>query len=135
MDYGGICLLIMGSSYPPILYGFACGPVYPARNFFLCLITISCSITFLTLMLPSLNKGDVRTCRAITFISLGISAALPFVYFYLFSGYNQEFYLPTITVLPYLYGGAAYIIGAIIYSMRIPEYYYPKKFDIVGASH
>lgn len=135
MDYGGICILIMGSSYPAILYGFACGPVSTARNFFIILITTSCSLTFLTLLLPSLNKGDVRVCRSITFFFLGFSAGLPLAYMFIFDSANQQFYLPTISAYPYLYGGIAYSIGATIFGTRVPEKYYPVRFDLLGASH
>jgi adiponectin receptor len=32
-------------------------------------------------------------------------------------------------------GGAIYIGGAIIYSLRIPERFFPYKFDFFGSSH
>ena len=32
-------------------------------------------------------------------------------------------------------GGAVYIGGALIYVFRIPERWYPKKFDKAGSSH
>jgi adiponectin receptor len=32
-------------------------------------------------------------------------------------------------------GGAVYIIGALIYVFRIPERWYPMKFDKAGSSH
>jgi adiponectin receptor len=28
-----------------------------------------------------------------------------------------------------------YILGAIIYALKMPEKYYPKTFDIWGSSH
>jgi len=31
--------------------------------------------------------------------------------------------------------GVLYIIGAVIYALRIPERFAPGKFDILGASH
>ena len=35
----------------------------------------------------------------------------------------------------YAIGGALYVGGAVIYILRIPERWYPGKFDICGASH
>lgn len=32
-------------------------------------------------------------------------------------------------------GGIVYIAGAMIYGFRIPEKFYPRKFDILGSSH
>jgi adiponectin receptor len=80
LDYGGICLLIMGSSYPPIFYPFACEEVYGARNFFLALITFTCSAAFIACMLPAMAKPEWRGVRGSLFILLGISAAAPMFY-------------------------------------------------------
>jgi adiponectin receptor len=32
-------------------------------------------------------------------------------------------------------GGVMYIVGAIIYMLRIPERWFPNRFDYFGASH
>jgi adiponectin receptor len=32
-------------------------------------------------------------------------------------------------------GGFMYLAGAIIYATKFPERYFPKTFDIYGASH
>jgi adiponectin receptor len=34
-----------------------------------------------------------------------------------------------------LYGGMVYIGGAAILSLRVPEKFFPRTFDLVGASH
>jgi predicted membrane channel-forming protein YqfA (hemolysin III family) len=48
---------------------------------------------------------------------------------------NQNPYkLPT-DVIWYSIGGLVYIIGAILYIVRIPERCSPGKFDYCGASH
>lgn len=36
---------------------------------------------------------------------------------------------------PWGVGGAVYIGGAIIYVLRIPERWFPVKFDLIGNSH
>ena len=80
LDYAGISILIMGSSYPPIFYVFSCEPVFWIRNMFLALITTSSSLCFIATMHPSMNKPHLRAVRATMFVVLGISAAFPFVY-------------------------------------------------------
>lgn len=135
LDYGGICVLIMGSSYPPIFYVFSCGPILEGRNFFLVLITLTSCTTFFMLMLPAMNTNKFRMCRSITFSILGLSAGLPFIYVALNSGRYKQFYLPTRDGLIWLIGGIIYIAGALIYGFRIPEKYYPFKFDLMGSSH
>lgn len=85
LDYGGICILIMGSSYPPILYPFACRPVFEARNLFLALITSTCAAAFVVTMMPSMNQPKYRAFRGFLFIILGLSAAAPLIYLNFFA--------------------------------------------------
>jgi adiponectin receptor len=80
LDYGGISILIMGSSYPPIYYVFTCEPVYWHQTFFLILITATSTSCFVVTMLPSMNTPKWRPFRGIMFIVLGLSAGIPFVY-------------------------------------------------------
>jgi len=47
----------------------------------------------------------------------------------------EQYLNPKADWVPMLIGGAVYITGAIIYAMRIPEKWFPKKFDLLGASH
>lgn len=89
LDYGGICILIMGSSYPPIFYAFSCGPIIQGRNFFLILITVTSIATFFMYMLPMLNKAEYRMFRSIWFIVLGLSAGLPFIYIFVTKDYHR----------------------------------------------
>lgn len=132
LDYGGISILIMGSSYPPIIYIFSCSQVHFARNCFLVLITSTSIGAFLMMMIPALNQPQWRTLRALTFIFLGLSAGFPF--FYVWAADKRHF-LPTQDCKPWLLGGFIYIGGALIYAGRFPERCFPIRFDICGASH
>ena len=80
LDYGGICFLIMGSSYPPIFYTFACEQVHGTRNFFFILITSTCTLTLIALFHPFMASPKARPIRSAIFCILGISAAAPFFY-------------------------------------------------------
>lgn len=135
LDYGGICILIMGSSYPAIFYCFSCGPIITGRNFFLGLISTTSIATFIMLMHPAMNTNRFRMCRAITFSILGLSAGIPFLYMFFNSSKYQEFYLPSRNGWTWLMGGVVYIGGALIYGFKVPEKYFPFKFDLVGSSH
>jgi len=135
LDYAGISILVMGSSYPPIFYCFACQPVFWVRNLFCILTTICCTTTFVITMHPLSNKPYFRPYRAGMFIALGISAAFPFVYLQNAPASYKPYVLPSWDVMPWLYGGIAYIVGAVIFALRIPERWYPYKFDLLGSSH
>lgn len=80
LDYGGISILIMGSSYPIVYYVFSCGQVFKYRYTFLGLITSTSILTFIMMMCPAMNKPKWRMCRAASFIILGLSAGLPFIF-------------------------------------------------------
>lgn len=80
LDYGGICLLIMGSTYPLTFYVFACEKVFWVRNLFLIISTISNVGCFMLFMFPKFNSSEFRSVRATLFITLGISAVAPFTY-------------------------------------------------------
>jgi predicted membrane channel-forming protein YqfA (hemolysin III family) len=73
-------MLVMGSSYPAIYYNFACSQVQHYRLIFLAIITATSSITFVSTMLPAMNKPKFRTLRGLMFIVLGLSAAFPFIF-------------------------------------------------------
>lgn len=132
LDYGGITILIMGSTYPPIFYPFACNPLHGMRNIFLAFSTISNVGFFLCLLNDRLAGSDGRTFRATGFVVLGLSAVAPLLYLCFNKDLdNQSFF----AILPYWWGGQSYIMGAIIYAARIPERCKRRTFDIVGSSH
>ena len=77
LDYGGIAVLIMGSSYPPIVYMFSCGEIVAYRKFFLALITTTSAICFAVATLEFFAQRKYRAVRGIMFIVLGLSAGIP----------------------------------------------------------
>lgn len=45
--------------------------------------------------------------------------------------YLESKYLVKFNPWGWIIGGAIYIIGSTFYALKIPERYYPKKFDII----
>lgn len=82
LDYGGISILIAGSSYPPIYYSFACQPVHSTRLILIALISTTSALCFILTMIPAFDTAKFRPVRGIMFVLLGISAAIPFISFY-----------------------------------------------------
>jgi adiponectin receptor len=103
------------------------------RNIFLAVITISCSAAFAVCMIPELNQAKFRAFRGFLFIFLGISAGAPYIYIKNFA--DKRYIDEKTSVFLLIFGGAVYIGGALIYVFRIPERWYPKKFDLFGSSH
>ena len=80
LDYGGISVLILGSSYPPIMYMFACEEIKVARNVFMVIITVNSCLCFIASMHPLFDTAKFRPVRGYMYIILGLSAGFPFAY-------------------------------------------------------
>lgn len=80
LDFGGICFLIAGSTYSPIIYNIACPQEFKARYFFTALTTVLSTLTFIACMLPAMSTPRLLPYRALMFVLLGLSSALPLIY-------------------------------------------------------
>ena len=131
-DYAGISLLIAGSCFPPNFYFFNCEPFLCYS--YLTFISVFAISVFLFTLTPGFHTPERRTLRGSLFLALGISAGLPIIHLMLFKDSVKGFEAPPRLLFWYI-GGASYIIGALMYIKRIPEKFYPGKFDIFGSSH
>ncbi|CAG8649918.1 1805_t:CDS:2, partial [Racocetra persica] len=71
-----------------------------------------------------------RTCL---FLALGLSAVIPLTHALVL--YGIELCFSVISLKWIIITGILYIAGALVYGTRIPEKWYPGKFDIYGSSH
>ena len=98
------------------------------------IITVFAVIVFGLSLTPGFYMPKYRKWRGLSFLLLGICAGIPIIYIIIFKkkikGFNG------IPKLHHWYvGGIIYILGGLIYMLRIPEKICPGKFDYVGASH
>ncbi len=82
---------------------------------------------FIVSLWDKFDKPKYRVLRGILFVILGLLAAVPFTHQGIFV---EDRYLPNLDLQYWILGGAMYIIGATIYMLRIPEKFFPSKFDI-----
>ncbi|CAG9462108.1 unnamed protein product [Pedinophyceae sp. YPF-701] len=135
-DYLGITTLIVASKVPVFYYGFACEP-----NWRILYLSISAAMGALGVALsvvPFFRKPGLHTMRAVCYIGMGVWGAAPAIHFLMLHLHDPEnsgwehvrsaFHLIVAQ-------GAIYILGAVFYAGRIPERFFPGKFDIVGHSH
>ncbi|OAX83298.1 hypothetical protein ACJ72_02351 [Emergomyces africanus] len=115
MDYIGIVGLITGSFVPSVYYGFYCTPRLQQMYWTM----------ILTPGLAPVSRGLVCFHGALYRLS-GATWAID-----IWGGANGE---ANWAILAYTTGHFVYI-GAIIYAARVPERWYPGKFDILGNSH
>ncbi|KNC46719.1 tubulin-specific chaperone D [Thecamonas trahens ATCC 50062] len=130
LDYSGIVLIIMTSIMPGVYYGYHCSPglqqLYTLSNLVLG------SVTVVALQFSILYTKPWRRFRTLLFAAFASSGVVPAV--------HALFELPmvphvsvSLLWLVVMYGLLG--LGAVVYFYRIPERWWPGRFDLLGASH
>eukprot|EP00831_Metopus_contortus_P063280 TRINITY_DN5571_c0_g1_i4.p1 TRINITY_DN5571_c0_g1~~TRINITY_DN5571_c0_g1_i4.p1 ORF type:complete len:436 (-),score=31.65 TRINITY_DN5571_c0_g1_i4:61-1329(-) len=128
VDYSGISFLIAGSTFPPLIYGYACTTV--TKIVYIILIDTFCLLAFLMTICPNIVNPRFRALRGFVYIAVGLLAGAP--------GFQLLFVNDSTVVMRIFYwllGGILYVSGALIYIARIPERWFPGKFDKFGHGH
>ena len=132
LDFAGISILIWGSTCPPIYYCLYCHQNDLMRTIYLSVTIISCTTAFLSMFSQTVSKPENKKWRAGIFVAWGVSPIYALFQFWIFSDpLTMPPFDPTFWVL----GGATYIFGAFVYSIKFPESRYPGKYDYWGQSH
>lgn len=131
LDYVGIVGLIAGSFVPSVYYGFWCSAA-AQRTYWTMISTISLGCATVSVH-PHFRTPKYRPMRAAMFVCDGLSATVPVIHgIYLFGIQEVDHRMGLRWVV---LEGLAYIAGAVIYALRIPEKWQPGTYDIFGASH
>ncbi|CAG8561522.1 302_t:CDS:2 [Paraglomus occultum] len=130
-DYIGIVTLIVGSFFPMIYYGFYCAPLLQA--IYLGMISLFGGATIVVAVASHFRSPEFRWFRTGLFIAMGLSAIFPIAHALIIYGWRLCF--DVISLNHMLLMGSLYISGALIYGARVPERWFPGKFDIWGSSH
>jgi len=136
LDYAGISILITGSCFPPLVYGFYCQPLY--YQMYLSFISVASLIVFFVSLCDFIHSEPYRKMKDLMYGGLGIFAGLPMFHLIYLSvtSPEQSDNLNFVSSLPYFLAvGVSYLGGLVIYSFKIPERFSPGKFDIYGHSH
>eukprot|EP00347_Sterkiella_histriomuscorum_P005560 403356144 len=126
LDYAGISLMIAGSNMPPLYYSFICKPVHYWRNIYMTAQSVSCLLVFICSLWPKFDKPKYRVLRGTLFVILGLVAVVPFTHILVFM---EPQYLPYFDGSWWIFGAVLYIFGAVVYMLRVPERFFPNKFD------
>lgn len=131
LDYLGIVIMIVGSFLPALHYGFYCHTKW--QIFYAVCITTLGSAAAATVIAPRYATPAFRPWRTAIFLTLGLSAVVPVAH----GSYLYGHAVLNLTMgLDYLVAsGALYVVGALLYALRVPERFAPGKFDYLGASH
>ena len=130
LDYWGIAILFLGSSYPFISYKYACGPYIFWRYTFMCIITL---LTVACMVLTVKSAFVKPVPRAILFTAFGASVLIPTVGLVY---WQDPRYTLEPKLMPFSYMLLAYVTGMAVYIARVPERFSKSgRFDIIGQSH
>lgn len=131
LDYCGIALLIMGSFVPWLYYGFYCH--YQPKVIYLTVVSILGLASIITSLWDKFAEPSLRPVRAGVFMAFGLSGVVPAIHYMLMEGLLSKISRHSIGWLVLM--GTLYILGAIVYTLRIPEKWFPGKCDIWLQSH
>ncbi|KAL3852269.1 hypothetical protein ACJMK2_015934 [Sinanodonta woodiana] len=131
LDYCGIALLTMGSFVPWLYYSFYCrlGP----KILYLVAIFILGSACIVVSLWDKFSEPHFRGIRAGVFIALGLSGVIPALHYVITDGFYHAIHCASLGWLCLM--AVLYIVGAVIYAVRIPERLFPGKFDLWFQSH
>ncbi|WAR25189.1 ADRL-like protein, partial [Mya arenaria] len=117
LDYCGIAILTMGSFVPWLHYGFYCKLgvkiIYMALTFGLGTLCIIVSLW------SKFSEPRFRPLRAGVFIAFGLSGVIPALHIVITDGFWEAVNKHSLGWLSLM--GLLYIVGALIYAIRIPE--------------
>jgi len=78
LDYAGISLLICGSTFPPLVYGFYCQPFY--YHVYLTVIGATCLAVFFVSLGDFIHRPENTKYKAMMYGGLGIFAGFPLIH-------------------------------------------------------
>jgi adiponectin receptor len=129
VDYTGISVLIAASIMTTEYTAFYCEPGW---RWFWIGTTASFGIAGVILPWnPTFNRHDLSWVRLLFYLSLAGTGALPAAQIVYLHGWSWAgfFYAPIAKSL------VVYLSGAILYTLKVPERWFPGMFDYVGGSH
>ncbi|XP_005097206.1 adiponectin receptor protein [Aplysia californica] len=131
LDYCGIALLTIGSFVPWLYYSFYCR--LEPKVTYLALIFFLGTICIVVSMWDKFAQPQYRPLRAGVFVALGLSGVVPAMHYVITDGFWHAINYAALGWLVLM--AVLYIVGAVIYAVRIPERIFPGKFDIWFQSH
>jgi len=129
VDYTGISLLVATSIMTTEYTAFYCEPV---SRWAYMLLTAGLGLGGTILPWhPTFNRADMAWARVAFYVGLGATGFLPALQLAVTRGpaWAALFYAPIGKSI------AVYLVGAVLYAMKVPERWCPGMFDYVGGSH
>jgi len=136
LDYVGISFLVSGSMMPIVHFGFYEDHWLEVKFFYLSLVlaaTLAC--VYYVCFTPGFEKPQYRSLRARLFANVSLVGVFPLAHMI----FSFGFFHARVGLILYtlLFTISFYILGAVVYAMRLPEKFFPQSghFDIWLSSH
>lgn len=135
LDMAGISILIFGSCYAANYYFYYCRRAY--QIFWITIAFVTNFSGFLITMMPSIHKVQYAWLKGVVFSIIGVFNGLSIfnAMYFSWKGYRPDDIEFGIVYFGVVMMGVLYLVGASFYIKRIPEKYFPKKFDVWLNSH
>ncbi|CAF4752747.1 unnamed protein product, partial [Rotaria sp. Silwood2] len=125
-----ISILIFGSMIPVIHYLFYC--YLKLKTIYIGVLLGLSIASIIGTSSAACAKPRCRPFKAILFIALGLYGAAPATHACILHGFPRMFQMGFLYLCIM---AVTYIAGGVIYAVRVPERFFPGRFDIVGQSH
>jgi len=129
VDYTGISLLIATSIMTTEYTAFYCEP-FSRWTYIITTAVLGVGGVIIPWH-PTFNRADMAWARVAFYVTLGATGFAPVIQLNLTRGseWSYFFYAPVMKSV------LVYLIGAIIYALKLPEMLLPGWFDYFGGSH
>ena len=130
-DYSGIAFLITGSSVPCYYYFFYCRQL--SRHIHTVILAALCVTCICVSLWSKFSTPKYRPLRFGMFVAFGLYGVVPALELILSGGLLVKPYASYIMGMVLM--GSLYLVGASLYVLRVPERFFPGKFDVWAHSH
>ncbi|KAF3926433.1 hypothetical protein AA313_de0205867 [Arthrobotrys entomopaga] len=131
LDYLGILILMYSAMIPLIYYGFACD--HNLRNIYWGIVSALAGLCAISTMHPKFHTSKAKVLRGAFYTAFGASSFAPIVHAVIIYGWKEQ--KERMGLIWWAYVALFDTIGVVAYGAKIPERFFPGKFDIVGQSH
>ena len=134
LDYSGIAVMIFGNAVTTFVYIFHCHA--HLMMFYITALILPFATCIYISMDPKYAKPGYHTFRTLVFIAMGCSAAIPLIHYMVLHWHLDLSTEPWIFVASLLLMAFSHLSGAYLYTMRIPERFWPGKLNyVVSIAH
>ncbi|KAK6532650.1 hypothetical protein TWF281_006830 [Arthrobotrys megalospora] len=131
LDYLGILILMYSAMIPLIYYGFVCD--HNLRNIYWAVESVLAGLCAISTMHPMFHSSKAKVLRGIFYSAFGLSSFVPI--FHAIAIYGWEVQKDRMGLIWWALVGLFDSIGVLAYGSKVPERFFPGRFDIWGQSH